>query len=121
MKSVPIYAHPFTEERYWHGSEVNCTRRLFTRRKTSGMEENGQLKGFCQRNTEAWFCRGVCRPDALRHGIGKALLEYVQQRFPLLSLEVYLRKSTFAVNLPCAWFSAEDSASAGGYRPPHWI
>ncbi|MDT1795362.1 GNAT family N-acetyltransferase, partial [Salmonella enterica subsp. enterica serovar Oslo] len=46
----------------------------------------------------------------LRHGIGKALLDYVQQRFPLLSLEEN-QKEQSAVNFYQAQgFLIEDSA-----------
>lgn len=65
--------------------------------------------------------RDVYLPDALRHGIGKALLEYVQQRFPLLSLEVY-QKNQSAVNFYHALgFRIEDSAWQEDTAHPTWI
>lgn len=84
-------------------------------------EENGQLKGFVS-VLEARFVGALfVAPDALRHGIGKALLEYVQQRFPLLSLEVY-QKNQSAVNFYHALgFRIEDSAWQEDTAHPTWI
>lgn len=60
-------------------------------------------------------------PDALRQGIGKTLLEFVQQRFPLLSLEVY-QKNQSAVNFYHALgFRIEDSAWQEDTSHPTWI
>lgn len=85
------------------------------------MGENGQLKGFVS-VLEARFVGALfVAPDALRHGIGKALLEYVQQRFPLLSLEVY-QKNQSAVNFYHALgFRIEDSAWQEDTAHPTWI
>ncbi len=109
MKST-IYAHPFIEERYWHESEAIVRDVYLPAAQTWVWEENGQLKGFVS-VLEARFVGALfVAPDALRHGIGKALLEYVQQRFPLLSLEVY-QKNQSAVNFYHALgFRIEDSA-----------
>lgn len=117
MKST-IYAHPFIEERYWHESEAIVRDVYLPAAQTWVWEENGQLKGFVS-VLEARFVGALfVAPDALRHGIGKALLEYVQQRFPLLSLEVY-QKNQSAVNFYHALgFRIEDSAWRIPPTPP---
>lgn len=120
MKST-IYAHPFIEERYWHESEAIVRDVYLPAAPTWVWEENGQLKGFVS-VLEARFVGALfVAPDALRHGIGKALLEYVQQRFPLLSLEVY-QKNQSAVNFYHALgFRIEDSAWQEDTAHPTWI
>lgn len=110
MKST-IYAHPFIEERYWHESEAIVRDVYLPAAQTWVWEENGQLKGFVS-VLEARFVGALfVAPDALRHGIGKALLEYVQQRFPLLSLEVYQKnQSAVSGSAGPVYFSNQTSA-----------
>ncbi|MNI75679.1 putative N-acetyltransferase YjaB [compost metagenome] len=60
-------------------------------------------------------------PTAIRSGIGKALVQHVQQRFSLLSLEVY-QKNQSAVNFYHALgFRIEDSAWQEETHHPTWI
>ena len=58
---------------------------------------------------------------AIRSGIGKALVQHVQQRFSLLSLEVY-QKNQSAVNFYHALgFRIEDGAWQEETHHPTWI
>lgn len=60
-------------------------------------------------------------PSCIGKGIGRALLNHVQQRFPHLTLEVY-QKNVRAVNFYHAQgFRIEDSAWQDDTQHPTWI
>ncbi len=108
MKST-IYAHPFIEERYWHESEAIVRDVYLPAAQTWVWEENGQLKA----SSAYWkpVLSGRClSPRRVKTRHWQSASEYVQQRFPLLSLEVY-QKNQSAVNFYHALgFRIEDSA-----------
>lgn len=116
-----IYAHPFIEERYWRESESIVRDVYLPAAQTWVWEEKGVLKGFaCVMDTQFLGALFV-EPSAIRRGIGKALVQYVQQRFSLLSLEVY-QKNQSAVNFYHALgFRIEDSAWQEETQHPTWI
>lgn len=116
-----IYAHPFIAERYWHESEAIVRDVYLPAAKTWVWEENGTLKGFVSVLEGRFLGALFVAPDVLRSGIGKALVQYVQQRFSWLSLEVY-QKNQNAVNFYHALgFRIEDSAWQEETRHPTWI
>ena len=79
------------------------------------------LKGFASVIEERFLGALFVEPAAIRSGIGKALVQYVQQRFSLLSLEVY-QKNQSAVNFYHALgFRIEDSAWQEETHHPTWI
>ncbi len=57
-------------------------------------EEDGKLLGFVSIMEGRFLAAMFVAPKAVRRGIGKALMQYVQQRYPHLMLEVYQKKST---------------------------
>lgn len=116
-----IYAHPFIAERYWHESEAIVRDVYLPAAKTWVWEEKGKLKGFVSVLEERFLGALFVAPDVLRSGIGKALVQYVQQRFSFLSLEVY-QKNQNAVNFYHALgFRIEDSAWQEETQHPTWI
>ena len=79
------------------------------------------LKGFVSVMEQRFLGALFVAPDTLRSGIGKALVQHVQQRFSVLSLEVY-QKNQSAVNFYHALgFRIEDSAWQEDPQHPTWI
>ncbi|EMF0717140.1 N-acetyltransferase [Citrobacter sp. Marseille-Q6884] len=116
-----IYAHPFIEERYWRESESIVRDVYLPAAQTWVWEEKGVLKGFASVMDTQFLGALFVEPGAIRRGIGKALVQYVQQRFSLLSLEVY-QKNQSAVNFYHALgFRIEDSAWQEETQHPTWI
>ena len=89
-----IYAHPFIEERYWRESEPIVRDVYLPAAQTWVWEESGQLKGFASVMEARFLGALFVEPTAIRSGIGKALVQHVQQRFSLLSLEVYQKNES---------------------------
>lgn len=120
MKST-LYAHPFIEARYWHESEHLVRDVYLPAAQTWVWEEDGILKGFASVMEARFLGALFVAPEAIRSGIGKALVQFVQQRFPVLSLEVY-QKNQSAVNFYHAMgFRIEDSAWQEDTQHPTWI
>lgn len=116
-----IYAHPFIPERYWHESEEVVRDVYLPAARTWVWEEEGALKGFVSVMEQRFLGALFVAPDTLRSGIGKALVQHVQQRFSVLSLEVY-QKNQNAVNFYDALgFRIEDSAWQEDTQHPTWI
>ncbi|HFZ8994706.1 TPA: N-acetyltransferase [Citrobacter freundii] len=120
LKST-IYAHPFIEARYWQESEPLVRNVYLPAAQTWVWEEKRVLKGFVSVLEERFLGALFVAPEALRRGIGTALVQHVQQRFPLLSLEVY-QKNQGAVNFYHALgFRIDDSAWQEDTQHPTWI
>ncbi|NDO82617.1 N-acetyltransferase [Citrobacter sp. NCU1] len=120
MKSTQ-YAHPFIEARYWQESEQIVRDVYLPAAQTWVWEEDGILKGFASVMEARFLGALFVAPEAIRSGIGKALVQFVQQRFPVLSLEVY-QKNQSAVNFYHAMgFRIEDSAWQEDTQHPTWI
>ncbi|POT55571.1 N-acetyltransferase [Citrobacter amalonaticus] len=116
-----IHAHPFIREAYWRESEEIVRDVYLPAAQTWVWEENGQLKGFASIMEARFLGALFVAPDALRRGIGKALVQYVQQRFPILSLEVYQKNQTAVSFYDALGFRIEDSAWQEDTRHPTWI
>ena len=116
-----IYAHPFIEARYWRESEAIVRDVYLPAAQTWVWEEAGLLKGFASVMEARFLGALFVTPDAIRRGIGKALVQHVQQHFTALSLEVY-QKNQSAVNFYHALgFRIEDSAWQEDTQHPTWI
>lgn len=88
-----------------------CGMRILPTRKTGSGEEDGKLLGFVSIMEGRFLAAMFVAPKAVRRGIGKALMQYVQQRHPHLMLEVY-QKNQPAIDfyhaqgfhiVDCAW------------------
>ena len=116
-----IHAHPFIPERYWHESEEIVRDVYLPAARTWVWEEKTALKGFVSVMDERFLGALFVAPDRLRRGIGKALVQHVQQRYSALSLEVY-QKNQNAVNFyHTLGFRIEDSAWQEETQHPTWI
>lgn len=116
-----IYAHPFIKESYWRESESIVRDVYLPAARTWVWEDDGKIQGFVS-VLEARFLGALfVAPGVLHRGIGKALVEFVQQRFHVLSLEVY-QKNQPAVNFYHALgFRIEDGAWQEDTQHPTWI
>lgn len=88
LKST-ILAHPFIREDYWRESAIAVRDIYIPQSQTWVYEEQGSLIGFIS-VLEARFI-GALFVEQHYYGkqVGAALIQHVQARFPLLSLEVY--------------------------------
>ena len=115
-----IYAHPFIAESYWRES-LEVVRDVYLPAATWVWQENDALKGFISVMDSRFVGALFVAPQAIRHGIGRALLDEVKQHYDWLSLEVY-QKNVRAVNFYHAQgFRIEDCAWQDDTQHPTWI
>ncbi|MBE9687559.1 N-acetyltransferase, partial [Escherichia coli] len=82
---------------------------------------DGKLLGFVSIMEGRFLAAMFVAPKAVRRGIGKALMQYVQQRHPHLMLEVY-QKNQPAINFYQAQgFHIVDCAWQDETQLPTWI
>jgi putative acetyltransferase len=104
------------------GAKVNqwCGMFICQPRKP-GCGKKKEAQGFVSVIDDRFLGALFVAPAAIRSGIGKALVQHVQQRFSLLSLEVY-QKNQSAVNFYHALgFRIEDGAWQEETHHPTWI
>ena len=116
-----IYAHPFIAERYWHESEAVVRDVYLPAARTWVWEEDEALKGFVSVMDGRFLGALFVAPNALRSGIGKALVQHVQQCFDVLSLEVYQTNQNAENFYHALGFRIEDSAWQEDTQHPTWI
>ncbi|MGG8025096.1 N-acetyltransferase [Klebsiella aerogenes] len=116
-----IYAHPFIAESYWRES-LEVVRDVYLPAAATWVwQENDTLKGFISVMDSRFVGALFVAPQAIRHGIGRALLDEVKQHYDWLSLEVY-QKNVRAVNFYHAQgFRIEDCAWQDDTQHPTWI
>ena len=116
-----IYAHPFIAESYWRES-LEVVRDVYLPAAATWVwQENDALKGFISVMDSRFVGALFVAPHAIRHGIGRALLDEVKQHYDWLSLEVY-QKNVRAVNFYHAQgFRIEDCAWQDDTQHPTWI
>ena len=116
-----IYAHPFIAESYWRES-LEVVRDVYLPAAATWVwQENDALKQFVRVMDWRFVGALFVAPHAIRHGIGRALLDEVKQHYDWLSLEVY-QKNVRAVNFYHAQgFRIEDCAWQDDTQHPTWI
>lgn len=116
-----IHAHPFINETYWHESVAVVRDVYLPAASTWVWEENATIKGFVSVMESRFIGALFVAPDAIRRGIGSALLDEVKQHYRWLSLEVY-QKNVQAVNFYHAQgFRIEDCAWQDDTLQLTWI
>ena len=114
-------AHPFIDANYWKESESIVRDVYLPSAETWIWEQDGCPRGFISVMQSQFVGALFVAPAFIGKGIGHALLNYVQQRYPYLSLEVY-QKNVRAVNFYHAQgFRIEDSAWQDDTQHPTWI
>lgn len=115
------YAHPFIDVRYWQESLSIVRDTYLPSAETWVWEDEKRLQGFVSVIDARFVGALFVAPEAIHHGIGRALLNVVKQHYCDLSLEVY-QKNSRAVNFYHAQgFRIEDSAWQDETRHPTWI
>ncbi|MCN4546245.1 N-acetyltransferase, partial [Escherichia coli] len=84
-------------------------------------EEDGKLLGFVSIMEGRFLAAMFVAPKAVRRGIGKALMQYVQQRYPHLMLEVYQKNQPAIDFYRAQGFHIVDCAWQDETQLPTWI
>lgn len=83
------WGHPFIKANYWRDCIPLVRDAYLANAQNWVWEEDGKLLGFVSIMEGRFLAAMFVAPKAVRRGIGKALMQYVQQRYPHLMLEVY--------------------------------
>lgn len=116
-----IHAHPFIGESYWRDS-VAVVRDVYLPAASIWVwERDGELKGFVSVLDSRFVGALFVAPDAIRQGIGRALLDEVKQHYAWLSLEVYQKNESAVSFYHAQGFRIEDCAWQDDTQHPTWI
>lgn len=105
------WGHPFIKANYWRDCIPLVRDAYLANAQNWVWEEDGKFLGFVSIMEGRFLAAMFVAPKAVRRGIGKALMQYVQQRHPHLMLEVY-QKNQPAIDfyhaqgfhiVDCAW------------------
>ncbi|QCR34600.1 N-acetyltransferase [Nissabacter sp. SGAir0207] len=83
--------HPFIDPRYWRESAPLVRSHYLPQAQTWVSECDGRLGGFASVMEQRFLGALFVAPPLFGRGVAAALMAHVQQRFPALSLEVYVR------------------------------
>ena len=103
-----IHAHPFISESYWRDSVAVVRDVYLPAASTWVWERDGELKGFVSVLDSRFVGALFVAPDAIRQGIGRALLDEVKQHYAWLSLEVYQKNESAVSFYHAQGFRIED-------------
>lgn len=84
-------------------------------------EEKGEFLGFVSIIEDRFLAAMFVAPKAARRGIGRALMQHVQQRYPFLMLEVYQENLQALRFYMAQGFRVIDSAWQEQTQHPTWI
>ena len=82
------WGHPFIKANYWRDC-IPLVRDAYLANAQNWVWEEDVSFSVLSALWKADFWQQCLRTEAVRRGIGKALMQYVQQRYPHLMLEVY--------------------------------
>lgn len=115
------WGHPFIDEQYWHDSLQVVRDVYLSNAITSIWEEKGEFLGFVSIIEDRFLAAMFVAPKAARRGIGRALMQHVQQRYPFLILEVYQENLQALRFYMAQGFRVIDSAWQEQTQHPTWI
>lgn len=84
-----ISAHPFIDKQYWYEAKPLVEHDYLPQAETWVYEDEKDIKGFISLLNNQLIGAIFIKQSAQRQGIGQQLIRYVQQRYPVLLLEVY--------------------------------
>ena len=113
-------AHPFIEASYWKENEAMVRDVYLPSAETWVWEQDGEPYGFISVMQSQFVGALFVAPAYIGKGIGRALLNHVQQRFPHLSPEVY-QKCPGGEFLPCSGLSYRRQRRQDDTQHPTWI
>lgn len=114
-------AHPFINPGYWQES-LEMVRDLYLPHACTWVwAGEDSLSGFISVLDQRFVGALFIAPGEAGKGIGSALMQHVQQRFPRLSLEVYQRNRRAVDFYHARGFHIEDCAWQDDTGLPTWI
>ncbi len=106
-----IHAHPFYQRKLLARQRRGGTGCLSSPPPAPGSgNAMGELKGFVSVLDSRFVGALFVAPDAIRQGIGRALLDEVKQHYAWLSLEVYQKNESAVSFYHAQGFRIEDCA-----------
>ncbi|MFP1592414.1 N-acetyltransferase [Escherichia coli] len=81
---IATWGHPFIKANYWRDCIPLVRDAYLANAQNWVWEEDGKLLGFVSIMEGRFLAAMFVAPKAVRRGIGKALMQYVQQRYPHL-------------------------------------
>lgn len=84
-----ISAHPFIDENYWREAKPLVENDYIPQSETWVYEDEQGIQGFISMLEFRLIGAIFIKKSAQHQGIGQQLIRYVQQRYPMLLLEVY--------------------------------
>lgn len=99
------WGHPFIKANYWRDCIPLVRDAYLANAQNWVWEEDGKLLGFVSIMEGRFLAAMFVAPKAVRRGIGKALMQYVQQRHPPPDAGGLSKKSTGDKFLPGTGFS----------------
>ncbi|WP_435946829.1 N-acetyltransferase [Dryocola sp. BD586] len=116
-----IAAHPFIAQSYWRESESIVRNVYIPQSHTWVYVLQDKIVGFIS-ILDARFIGALFLAEAFTgKGIGRALINHVQTRYPELSLEVYQKNQRAVHFYHQQGFRIEESAWQEETRHPTWI
>ncbi|MEG3752916.1 N-acetyltransferase, partial [Escherichia coli] len=104
------WGHRFLKANYW-GECIPLVRIAYLANAQNWVwEEHSKLLGFVSLMEGRFLAAMFVAPKAVRRGIGKRLMQYVQQRHPHLMLEVYQKNQPAIVFYQAQGFHIVDFA-----------
>ncbi len=116
-----IWGHPFIEESYWRDCIPLVRDAYLANAQNWVWEENGEFLGFASIMEGRFLAAMFVAPKAVRRGIGKALMQHMQQRHPHLLLEVYQKNQPAISFYHAQGFQIVDCAWQEETQLPTWI
>lgn len=113
--------HPFIKANYWCDCIPLVRDAYLANAKNWVWEEDSKLLGFVSIMEGRFLAAMFVAPRAVRRGIGKALMQYVQQRHPHLMLEVYQKNQPAIDFYQAQGFHIVDCAWQDETQLPTWI
>ncbi len=113
--------HPFIKSSYWRDCIPLVRDAYLANAQNWVWEEDGKLLGFVSIMEGRFLAAMFVAPKAVRRGIGKALMQYVQQRHPHLMLEVYQKNQPAIDFYHAQGFHIVDCAWQDETQLPTWI
>ena len=115
------WGHPFIKANYWRDCIPLVRDAYLANAQNWVWEEDGKLLGFVSIMEGRFLAAMFVAPKAVRRGIGKALMQYVQQRYPHLMLEVYQKNQPAIDFYRAQGFHIVDCAWQDETQLPTWI
>ena len=113
--------HPFIDESYWRENEIMVRDIYLPASRTWVWQEDNAILGFVSVLEPCVVGALFVAPNAMRCGIGRALLSHACSLYPDLTLEVYQQNTRAVCFYRSRGFQIEDCAWQEDTRLPTWL